>query len=182
MKFSFYISSFVACAVLALTTGCASGGFKLTRQYAGWVNSQHIIIRIILYILTAVVFAVTMLIDLVIYNTMDFWNGRVSAGDYQFKDGEKTYLVRHFFEPGTQLKRSFIEVQGPGRTLLQTVQLLETPKGEIEMFVDGQLRTRVQGIQSVPIATIFDLNGHVVSEHLIPAANPTSVGWAPFGR
>ena len=74
-------------AMLA-TAGCASGGFKLTREYARWVNSKNIILRIILYILTAVVFAVTMLIDLVVFNTMDFWNGTVSQGDYKFKGEE----------------------------------------------------------------------------------------------
>ena len=95
MKPSFYLSSFAACAIMALTAGCASGGFKLTRQYARWVNSQNIILRIVIYILTSVVFAVTMLIDFVIFNTLDFWNGTVAAGSYEFKDGDKLFQERN---------------------------------------------------------------------------------------
>lgn len=53
-----------------LATGCASGGFKLTRQYAQFVNRQQLILRIVLYILTSIVFAATLLIDAVIFNTM----------------------------------------------------------------------------------------------------------------
>ncbi len=74
-KTLFYIGSFLACTIMAITAGCASGGFKLTRKYASWLNSNNIIIRIILYILTSVVFAVTILIDMVIFNTIDFWEG-----------------------------------------------------------------------------------------------------------
>ena len=109
-KLLFYLSSLSASAIMALTTGCASGGFKLTRQYAGFVNRQPTILRIIIYLLTGIVFAVTMLIDMVIFNTIDFWEGRVSAGSYEFKKGDKTFHVRHEFMPGTILKRSTIRV------------------------------------------------------------------------
>src|SRR5688572_8030721 len=99
-KLSFFFLSSIACFTMALTSGCASGGFKLTRQYARWVNSQNIILRIVLYILTFIVFAVTLLIDAVVFNTIDFWEGKVSEGTYDFKDGDKVYQVRHEFLPG----------------------------------------------------------------------------------
>ena len=79
-------------AVTGLNSGCASGGFQLTRSFAGWVNSQNVVLRVILYILTAVIFAVTLLIDLLINNTIDFWDGKVSAGTYNFSKDEETML------------------------------------------------------------------------------------------
>ncbi|MES2854537.1 MAG: hypothetical protein V4692_01685, partial [Bdellovibrionota bacterium] len=60
---SFYLGSFIACAIMALSTGCASGGFKYTRKYAQFINGQMILIRIILYIFTSIVFVITMLVD-----------------------------------------------------------------------------------------------------------------------
>jgi hypothetical protein len=104
----FYVASFVACGIMALTTGCASGGFKLTRSCARWVNKQNLILRIIIYIFTAVVFAVTILIDYVIFNTIDFWEGTVSGGHYDFQDSDRNYHAFHEVMPGTQLKRSTI--------------------------------------------------------------------------
>jgi len=102
-----------------------------------------------------VVFAATVLIDMVIFNTMDFWDGRVSAGDYQFEDGGKTYQARHEFWPDSKLKRSTIRVLDKDQKLLQTVVLTETAKGEIEVIVDGKLRGRVHGISEIPVASIY---------------------------
>jgi len=153
---------------MTFASGCASGGFKLTRQYAGFVNRQMIIIRIILYILTSVVFAATMLIDMVIFNTLDFWQGRVSQGTYDFTKGDKTYHARHEILPDSKLKRSTIHVHDRDQKLLQVVVLRETVSGEIEMWVDGQMRTRVRDISSLPVASIFDAKGLLVGERTIP--------------
>src|SRR5437868_3204834 len=136
-----YMCTFIACFVMVLTSGCASGGFKLTRQYAQWVNSQMIILRIVLYLLTGIVFFVTLLIDLVVNNTMDFWDGRVSSGTYEFKKDGKIYVARHEYMPETRLRRSTIHVSDSDGRQLQEVVLSETPAGSIEMFVDGKLKT-----------------------------------------
>jgi hypothetical protein len=166
-----YLTAFVACSIMALTAGCASGGFKLTRQYAGWVNSQQLIIRIILYILTGVVFAVTLLIDLVVFNTMDFWEGRVSAGDYHFKKEDRVFHVRHEFQPGEgKLKLSTIRVMDLNEKLLQEVVLKQLASGEIEMFVDGKIRARVQDVNDAPVALAFDKDGKIAGRHLVPLA------------
>jgi hypothetical protein len=145
--------------MMALSTGCASGGFKLTREYARWVNSKQIILRIVLYIFTFIVFTVTLLIDMVLFNTMDFWEGKVSAGDYQFKDKDKTYLVKHEFINGTDRKQSTIHIVDADKKLLQTVLLTETVSGEIEMYIDGKLKTRVSDISTVPVAKIYNADG-----------------------
>ncbi len=168
----FYTGAFLSCALLALNTGCASGGFKLTRQYARWVNSQNIILRIVLYILTSVVFAVTMLIDAVVFNTMDFWEGKVSQGDYHFQNQDKTYFVRHEIMPGTGLKKSTIQIRNDKNVLLQTVALNETASGQIEMYVDGVLRTKVNNITSIPMASIFDAQGKLVEEKALFFTTP----------
>jgi hypothetical protein len=162
-----YLSAFAACAVMSLTTGCASGGFKLTRQYAQFVNSQKVVVRVILYILTFVVFAATVLIDMVVLNTMDFWQGKVSAGDYNFQGGDKTYQVRHEFQPGTQLHRSTIQILNKDRKLLQKVVLAETAGGEIEVTIDGRRRGRVHGLSDIPIASLYDKNGQWVEDRVI---------------
>lgn len=173
MKPTFYLFSFAACAMMAITTGCASGGFKLTRQYARWVNSQQLILRIVLYILTSVVFAVTLLVDAVVFNTIDFWEGRVSAGDFKFKEGGKTYHVKHEFQTGTKLKRSSIRVTDANDSLLQEIVLNETASEEIELYVDGKLRTRVRDLNSIPVASIFDRDGNLIdNSHILPVAAP----------
>lgn len=156
-----------SCFVLGLTTGCASGGFKLTRDYARFVNSKTLILRIILYIFTSIVFAVTLLIDMVIFNTIDFWEGKVSQGDYEFKKEGKTYFAHHEILPGSQLKRSTIKVSDEKGRLLQEVVLMETEKGEIDFYVDGQLRTRVKDIHSAPIAWTYDAEGRSLGRQLI---------------
>lgn len=162
-----YLSAFLACFVMCFTSACASGGFKWTRKYAGFVNSQNIILRIVLYLLTGIVFAVTLLVDMVIFNTMDFWEGRVSAGSYNFKEGEKTFVVKHEFQGDSKLRKSTIKVMDKKNNLIQEVVLNETSSNEIEMFVDGKLRSRVNGIKELPVASIFDENGKLVKTTLV---------------
>jgi hypothetical protein len=162
------VAAFYASTVIAFTSGCASGGFHLTREYAGFVNKQMIILRIILYIFTSVVFVATLLIDMIIFNTMDFWDGRVSAGDYSFSKGNKTYLAHHEILPGTLLKRSTLRVMDKDGKLLQQVVLSETTSHEIEMYVDGKLRTRVKDLAGLPVASIFDERGKLLFYHAIP--------------
>jgi hypothetical protein len=173
-KSLFYIGSFLACSLIAMTSGCASGGFHLTREYAGWLNSQNIIVRIVLYVFGFVVFFVTLLVDMVILNTADFWQGRVSAGNYQFKDGDKTFLVHHEFLPTTNLKRSTIQVLEHGKKL-QEVMLSETTSGEIEFYIDGKIRTRVRDLHSIPVATLFDEKGHASEEKVLWSLLTSSV-------
>lgn len=172
-----YLGALISCLIMALSTGCASGGFKLTRKYAQFVNKQNIIIRIVLYILTAVVFAVTMLVDMVVFNTIDFWEGRVSAGEYKFNEGDKSFHVRHEILPEDNLKRSTIEVFDKEQSLLQTVVLQETPTGEIELKVDGQLRTQVRDLSGLPMASMYDAQGEFLEEKLllVEASSPVAV-------
>jgi hypothetical protein len=171
-KVGFNISALLACSVLALTTGCASGGFKLTRQYARFVNSKMIVLRVVLYIFTAIVFAVTMLIDMVIFNTIDFWEGKVSQGTYDFQDGEKSYHVKHEILPNSELKKSTILVTDASSALLQKVELLETAGGEVEFYVDGQIRARVRDIKSLPVASLFDQKGQLIEENTLWLSAP----------
>lgn len=164
MKPVSYLSAFLACFIMCFTSACASGGFKWTRKYAGWVNSQNIVLRIVIYLLTGIVFAVTLMVDMVIFNTMDFWEGKVSAGSHTFKEGEKTFLVKHEFQGESKLRKSTIKVMDQKNTLLQEVVLNETATGEIEMHIDGKLRTRVNGIKELPVASVFDESGKLVKQ------------------
>jgi hypothetical protein len=157
-----FFSALIACLMLVFSSGCASGGYKLTRQYSRWVNSQHIVLRIILYILTAVVYGVTLLIDAVIFNTIDFWEGRVSDGKFEFKDQDKTYFVHHERLPGSQLKQSTIKIHDSSGQQIQEVVLTENMAGDIEMKVDGKLRTKVREVSAIPVVSHFDKEGHML--------------------
>jgi hypothetical protein len=144
-----------------------SGGFKLTRQYAGWVNSQHLVIRVVLYILTMVVYGVTLLVDAVVFNTQDFWEGRVSAGTYEFKDGAKTYHVRHEHIPGLRLRRSTIRVHDPKQATVQEFVVAETATSDVELYVNGKLRKRAHGVSEAPVISTFDQHGRLIDEGVV---------------
>jgi hypothetical protein len=135
------------------------------------VNKQHIIVRIIIYLLTGIVYAVTLLVDMVVFNTMDFWEGRVSAGEYNFKEGERTFHVHHEVLPGAPLKRSTIRVFGADGKLAQTVVMQQTTEGEIELSVDGVVRSRVRDIHGLPMVSSYDSKGMPAGESLftVPA-------------
>lgn len=163
----FYLGSGIACLFLVISTGCVSGGFKLTRQYASWVNSNHIVIRIILYILTSIVFFVTLVVDAVVFNTMDFWEGKVSQGTYEFTEGEKTFVVQHQILPDTHLRQSKIKVLDKLGSLEQTLVISESNTGRIELHVDGKLRTQVTDISTFPMLTLFNADGEVTENHAL---------------
>jgi hypothetical protein len=163
-----YLASLFACIVMSTAiTGCASGGYKLTRQFAGWLNSQNLILRVILYLLTGIVFGVTLLIDWVVFNTMDFWQGRVSSGTYEKTEGDKTYLAKHEILPGQNLKRSTLTVKDKNFKVVKEVKIIELASGEIELYIDGTLKTRVSNISWLPVAKIFDSKGQVTDEKML---------------
>jgi len=151
-------------AAVSGLTGCASGGFKMTRQYAGFVNKQNIVLRIILYILTGVVFAVTMLLDVVIFNTMDFWDGRVSQGTFKFEGEGKTYFVEHKLLENN-LKQSRITIVSAEKT--QEVLMKQTQAGSIQVFLDGRLQNEVKDIGLVPTLVSFDQRGQVKASKVL---------------
>lgn len=163
-----YLTSLLACLVMSFSiSGCASGGYKLTRQYSGWLNSQTLILRIILYLLTGVVFGITLLIDWVVFNTMDFWQGKVSSGTYEKADGDKIYYAIHEIVPGENLRRSTLQVKDKNSKLLKEVKIQEIATGEVEMYVDGVLKTRVSDISLLPVAKIFNRKGQVTEEKML---------------
>lgn len=159
------------CLLLALfmglsTSGCASGGYKLTRQYARFVNSQNILIRIILYIFTAIVFVATLIVDSVVFNTIDFWNGTVSQGTFEFSEGDKKFVVEHSID-AQNLKRSVIVAQDLLGKKLQEVVLQETADAQIQVWIDGQLSAKIENIKSFPIAKHFNKKGQFSREESV---------------
>lgn len=148
------------------TSGCASGGYKLTRQYARFVNSKNILIRIILYIFTSIVFVATIIIDSVVFNTMDFWNGTVSQGTFEDIQGDKKFTAQHSVDENN-LKRSVITVTTLGGEKLQEVVLQETTDAQIQVWVDGQLNAQIENIHQFPIAKHLGKNGAVTHEESV---------------
>jgi hypothetical protein len=165
-KITLVLAGLLTAMVAGLTTGCASGGYKLTRQYAGWVNKQNIVLRIVLYLLTSVVFAVTLLIDAVIFNTMDFWEGRVSQGTFEYSEDGKVYKAQHKLNEGG-LRSSQIEVW-QNEKLLHTISLIETPEHKIQLLENGILKTEVDNIDSLPRISHFSKDGQLMSQEVLP--------------
>ena len=159
-KSLYHLGTAAACLTMVFQTGCVSGGWELTRDYSMWLNSKKVGLRVVLYLLTFVVFLVTILIDVVVNNTADFWRGTISESTAVFYKDGKTFYVQHEIIPDTQLKRSTIQVKDKDQKLLQTVVLSETEKLEIELRVDGVLRTKVENIdQAFPLLSSFDKDG-----------------------
>lgn len=157
-----------------LQTGCASGGFKLTRQYAGFVNRQDVIIRVVLYLLTGIVFFVTLLVDMVVFNTMDFWEGRVSANTYNFQDGDVKYVVTHSYKGPNKLRHSRIEIQRPGEAKPQVLELAEASSNQIRVLLNGELKATVDNIRELPRYVEFE-NGRVARTHYLNLGSSTQV-------
>lgn len=139
----------------AFTTGCASGGFRLTRRYSSFVNRQNVVLRVILYVLTLPIFWVTLLIDEVINNTVDFWEGRVAQGTFRYNEGGRSFVARHTVG-ADGLKTSHIEVFSSDQVKLQDVRLAQTSPTSIEVYVDGVLKHRVSDIHALPQLTTFN--------------------------
>ena len=153
MVYSF-LKKFVLLPILVVGTsaislvGCASGGFKLTRQYARFINKQTLIVRVILYILLGVGFAVTLAVDGLIFNTIDFWEGRVSASDHVFENEDHIYHVQHRLQDG--LRETQIRVSDNDTDLvISRITLRETKNGVIQILEDGVVRAEVSEIQDV---------------------------------
>lgn len=145
------------------TTGCTSGGYKLTRQYSSWVNSQQVIIRVVLFLLTMPVYIVTLLIDLVVFNTVDFWEGRVSQGTYNFEKDGQQYFVKHEYQGKTKLRKTTIRTMSLVKQKVKEIVLLETQAGEIELYMDGKLRQKAESLSEFPIITKYDQDGQMKS-------------------
>ena len=159
--FKSFLILIAAISVTALTTGCASGGFKITRKFARLINSQHIIIRIILYILTAPVFGITLAIDAIIFNTIDFWEGKVSAGSHQFEEGDKVYLVQNEYVGEDKLRKSTIRIQEKSGKIFKTIVFHETDQKQIKVLVNGELKSVVKSIGDFPVAYMYKSDGQV---------------------
>lgn len=171
-----FVAAFLASVVFAFSSGCASGGYKLTREYSRWVNSQNIILRVVLYILTLVVYAVTLLVDAVVFNTIDFWEGRVSQGAFQHNENGRVYLVQHQVHPATGLRKSTILIKESGKgKVLQEVTLQETSEQRIQLFVDGQLRTEVRDLSTLPTITSLSATGNVENSQPLWLVMPSQV-------
>lgn len=58
----------------------------------------------------------------------------------------KINVTQHEYFPSTLLRKSTIRAYDKEMKLLQEIILAETTSGQIEMYVDGKLRTRVDDI------------------------------------
>lgn len=168
-KLTLITAAFLSVGVTLTTTGCASGGYHLSRSLAGWINKQDLLLRVILYIFVGGAFFFTIIADMIYFNTVDFWSGKVSAGVYEFKEGNKAYVVNHSFE--NDLKRTEIQINDLKGKKLQNVILKETKTQEIELYVDGTLKAKVDSIESLPKITTFDTQGNILKHEVVPDIN-----------
>jgi hypothetical protein len=147
------LAAITACGIGA---GCVSGGFMTTRTVAKWLNSQNIVLRVVLYVFIWPVFLITMLADEVIFNTIDFWSGKVTAQNSVFeKDGVRVQVAHSL----TPLRRSVFTIDGKNGEH-SIIELRESALGSIEVYKDGQKRTEVKDIRSAfPTYVSFENDG-----------------------
>ena len=154
-------------AVLAsgVVVGCASGGFTTTRSVSKFINSKGIILRIVLYIVLWPVLIITMLADEIVFNTIDFWTGKVSAQNKVFEKNGVRVMVAHSLTP---LHRSVLTIE-PKKGDRTVIELRETATGSVEVYRDGVKRTEVKDIQSAfPMLSLYQDNGKAVaSAHVV---------------
>lgn len=163
-KSLYRLGTATACLMMMFNTGCVSGGWELTRDYSNWINSKKVGLRVVLYLLTSLVFVITMFIDVFINNTVDFWKGKTSDSSTVFHKDGKSIFVQHETNPETQLKKSTIVIKENDK-LLQTIVLKETANLEIELIVDGALHTKVESIdQAFPLFSSFDKDGKMIEK------------------
>lgn len=163
MMFKKWVLSIVSVWVALIATqfsGCASGGYKLTRKYSQWVNSNHIIIRVIVFLVTMPLYGILLLIDAVIFNTIDFWTGTVAKGTYEFNKGDKTYVVTHDIKDG--LRNSLIKITNADKTQ-NTIEIRETATHEIEMYRDGQIQAKASSLNALPLITQYKEDGKTIA-------------------
>jgi hypothetical protein len=158
---------FVPLVLLALAStltfqACMSGGWKITRTVARWNNSLSILPRILIYIAFFIipVYGVASLIDAIVFNTIDFWNGTVSAMNYNYKKDGMDVSVAHTRFP---LRQSIITTR-KGDVVKSEVKICELTTGKIALYVDGVLRGEVNNIKEVdPALTVFNEDGVTVA-------------------
>ncbi len=154
--------------LVAMLGGCASGGYKLTRDYSGFVNRQNIVIRIVLYIFTFFVFPITLIADFVLFNTLDFWEGRVSANSYTHEDGDRIFYVENSLQENSTLRYTKIRVAHRGLDeSIQDIALLElteTANGKIDFLENGKLKASLDSISSFPQLSDYHALGRKLNE------------------
>ena len=127
-------------------TGCAAGGFKLTRGLARWNNSKSIVPRILIYIafgLLLPVYIITLLVDFVVMNTIDFWEGTVASQNVNYEEKGVHYAVAHVRDP---LRHTTIRMS-IGDQLKSVVELRELENGKIALSIDGVRRAELNDIR-----------------------------------
>ncbi|MBL8994902.1 MAG: DUF3332 family protein [Spirochaetia bacterium] len=126
---------------------CLSGGWKITRMVAKWNNGFAVFPRILIYIAFFLlqVYTITSLIDGIVFNTIDFWNGTISAMNYKYqKDGMDVAVVHSRFP----LRRSVITTS-KGDVVKSVVEVNELENGKIALVINGVLRGEFKNIQDV---------------------------------
>lgn len=146
----------------AVQVSCASGGYKFTRKFSQFVNSKNIVLRIILYIVTIPVFGITLAVDTIIFNTLDFWDGKVSANEYSFSEDGKEYVVKHSIE--NNLKRTNINVFEDNK-LIASHALVETKDNKIQVFNNNDLKYEVENLNGLALLSTFE-NGKLKNKDL----------------
>lgn len=165
-KMVLVVSAFLSAGLMVATSGCASGGYSISRSFAGWINKNNILLRIVLYIFLGGAFLFTLVADLLVMNTIDFWTGKVSQGTYEFKDAEKTFVVKHSLQG--DLHQTHIEIKNSQGKKLQDILMKETARLEVEYYLDGVLKAKFDNIESVPRVTQFDRKGRIFKQENLP--------------
>ncbi len=60
-----------------------------------------------------------------------------------------------------------MRVKDENQKLIQEVVIAQTSEGLIETYIDGKLRGQVRDISTVPVASLFDVNGKLTNDKIL---------------
>jgi hypothetical protein len=156
-------------ALVALTfssSACVSGGFRWTRSVARYVNSNSVLPRVLLWAAFVIlpVYLLAFLFDVILWNTLDFWSGSVSAQNTTFEQDGAKIEVAHSANP---LKKTVITViaKDGKRTVSE---LRETERHSIEVLVDGVKKGEVESVtDAISSIALYRPDGGIESTQLL---------------
>ena len=134
-------------AIVAVTSisGCVVGNFGLTRKVGQWNSSFSPVPKTIICVaLYLGVYEFTMLFDVFLNNTVEFWTDSpvVTAQNQVFHKNGYRIVINNRRDP---LRSSTYTVYKSGR--VQSVsELRETKNGAIDVYVNGELKAQVKSL------------------------------------
>jgi Domain of unknown function (DUF3332) len=136
----------IGCFSVTQLSGCAAGGFGLTKSLGKWNGRFSIVPRVLIYLglFIVQVYTLTLLFDFLLNNTIEFWSGTPLVAQNQTfeKDGQRV-VVQNTRDP---LRKTVITVYDKAGAIQTVNELRETPTGTVEIYVNSEKKAELGSI------------------------------------